>query len=305
MNANYTGRDPLKLTGFDITQYKSMFDKPVRIEAPLSWVTHIPFAFFLVEILRPAVFAELGTHTGNSYNAFCQAVKRIGLDTACYAVDTWQGDDQAGFYDETVYRDLAAFQERTYPAFSRLFRMTFDEAAALFSDGSIDLLHIDGYHTYRAVRHDFDTWLPKMSRRGVIILHDTMVRGEGFGVWRLWEEVAGRYESHNFSHGHGLGVLAVGEQVDDRFLEFLAASKKNDMYDAFFESLGSAVELAYQNSRLKNEIESRDETLNDIYQSFSYKLICRGRENRHVMRLYEKMVRPVVLALERFRSPCI
>ncbi len=37
-------------------------------------------------------------------------------------------------------------------------RMLFNEALELFSDESIGLLNIDGFHTYEAVRNDFESW---------------------------------------------------------------------------------------------------------------------------------------------------
>jgi len=179
---------------------------------PSAWLGHVPFAFWVVEEARPDILVELGTHNGTSFLGFCQAIKERGLSTKAFAVDTWEGDEHAGHYGEGVHARLDQLVQAKYSEFAQLMRMRFDEAMPCFSDGSIDLLHIDGLHTYEAVKHDFDKWLPKMSRRGVVLFHDTMVRERDFGVWRLWEELRSRYPAFEFKHTHGLGVLLVGDE---------------------------------------------------------------------------------------------
>lgn len=182
---------------------------------PISaWHTHGPFAAWLVDALRPRSVVELGTHFGYSCFAFAEAAKRLGCITTVSALDTWEGDDHAGHYGEEVFAYASDVARTDYPDSVRLVRGRFSTSRVLFADDSIDLLHIDGRHAYEDVLGDYSEWLSGVREGGVILFHDIAERENGFGVWRLWEEVAKPGRSFAFDHGHGLGVLAVGEVAE-------------------------------------------------------------------------------------------
>jgi len=235
-----------------------VLDEPDYFAEPPTWAGHIPFAFWLVEALRPSVLVELGTYSGNSYCAFCQAVQRLGLETRCFAIDTWRGDPHTGFYGEEVFRRLRDYHDSRYAAFSRLIRSTFDAACGEFDDGSIDLLHIDGYHTYETVKHDFETWLPKLSRRAVVLLHDTAATHEDFGAAVFWEELRRRYPSFQFLHSHGLGVAGVGEDLPApvrRLLECSSDPERTAAVRSFYARLGAAVAARWEAGEMRRRLE--------------------------------------------------
>lgn len=226
---------------FRSDEHPIVFLRP-RLSYPYAWAGHIPFAYLAIDLLKPRRLVELGTDSGNSYLAFCQAVDALGLDTVCTAVDSWQGDEHARRYGDEVYEPLRAYHDPKYGRFSTLMRSFFDDAVSSFEDGSIDLLHIDGLHTYEAVRHDFETWRAKLSERAVVLFHDTQVRERDFGVWKFLEELSEQYEVFDFHHSNGLGVVSVGKEVPEDFREFMRACKQRpEAIRRYFESIAATI----------------------------------------------------------------
>ena len=191
-----------------------------------TWVDHLHFGYDIVAAVRPKLAVELGTQHGLSFFCFCQAMQENKIDGLCYAVDTWAGDEHTGGYDDSIFNGVQQHARKHYPSISYLMRMLFNDALAHFSDNSIDLLHIDGLHTYEAVSEDFHSWLPKVRPGGVILFHDIQARMMDFGAWRFWEEIAPQYNTFEFKQGFGLGVLrkAGGEPATDPLLKMLFES---------------------------------------------------------------------------------
>lgn len=244
------------ITELDFIFKRPIFWRPSYI-AQSAWLEHIPFAFWLVDTLQPRKIVELGTHYGSSYFSFCQAVTKLDLQTQCYAVDTWGGDEHAGQYGEEVYRQVSEYNQQHYSDFSTLVRSTFDQALEHFPQGSIDLLHIDGLHTLEAVRHDFESWLPKLSDRAVVIMHDTNVCERGFGVFQLLDELKQQYPHFEFAHGHGLGVIGVGSEQSSEMMSLYGLSDNPSatrQVQEVFSRLGKACGYSWENSEIKRQM---------------------------------------------------
>lgn len=242
------------------------FHTPHHQSSTLSaWQGHLPFAFWSMAEWRPRVFVELGTHAGHSYFAFCQSAKAHATGTQCFAVDTWQGDAHAGAYGDEIYAEVSGHNQEHYGAFSHLLRMTFDEALAQFAEGSVDLLHIDGFHTYEAVRHDFETWEPKLSRRAVVLFHDSNVHARDFGVWRYMEELDTQFPHFHFLHSHGLSMITMSDEAPEsaRWMTGLSAEEM-EQWRAIFSRLGDGLRAPAAPSVAEARLGLVSRTLNSL-----------------------------------------
>jgi GT2 family glycosyltransferase len=251
----------------------TFFEKPEDLSGKSAWVGHIPFAIWLIDFLKPATVVELGTHCGDSYFAFCQSAKKYSPKTRLFAVDTWQGDKHAGFYESDIYKRVNRINELKYKDNSTLIKQSFDEALKQFSVSSIDLLHIDGLHTYEAVKNDFESWFPKLSSDSVVLFHDTVVQRDDFGVYRFWNELKGKFPSINFTHSNGLGVLVTGS-LENTKLQHLCDVIKSEEISAlflnYFKELGQVYETSQKIKTVDNVIEFSKHLEKDVAELKAY-----------------------------------
>lgn len=230
-----------------------------------AWSGHRYFAYDFIRNIQPNTIVELGTHHGTSFFSMCQSLKDGEyVPGEMVAVDTWLGDKHAGFYDESVYNKFLEIKDTYYHDLPiKPIRKTFDETVNLFEDASIDLLHIDGLHTYEAVKHDFESWISKVKSDGVVILHDIKVNEDDFGVYKLWEELKEQYVTIEFFQSFGLGVLFLDENIGRKFKE---QEKEWQIHYSYVYEMNSLVRKQVEDQQLKHTADENFHVISGLKQ---------------------------------------
>ena len=191
-----------------------LFWQPARLGVDSAWLGHVPFGHWLVSVDRPASIVELGTRSGVSFSAFCEAAIRCRIDTRAWAFATQESAAAASrpeiAENAKATVELGRFLDQRYASVSTLQCSTPEGALQCVPDGRVDLLHINDVRESDIARL-FADWYPKLSRRAIVLVHSTNKREDNHGIWRFWTEMSGRYPHFEFWHGEGLGILVVGE----------------------------------------------------------------------------------------------
>ena len=153
------------------------------------------------------VVVEIGTAHGGTYWAWC----RLAIPTAhLVSVDLPGNDDWTA-------------RVRTYPRPTQtqtVIRADSHDPGTVRSldglKGSVDLLFLDGDHSYDGVRADFENYAPLVKPGGLIAFHDVeSTNHPASQVDRLWTQLRDLYDSHEIidavddeqSGRYGIGVL--------------------------------------------------------------------------------------------------
>ena len=155
-----------------------------RTIAPIQVRSELADAVAFVGAQRPRTVLEIGTANGGTFYAWCR-----GIDSVERAISV------------NLPRDLTppAFLDRALPGVETHFVRGDSHTDAAYEavvrrlDGdTVDLLFIDGDHTFEGVREDFERYAPLLSEDGLVAFHDivTIERDTWNQVDEFWATLA-------------------------------------------------------------------------------------------------------------------
>lgn len=176
-------------------------------------VDELARAIELVAKLDPRIIVEIGCDAGGTLYCWTQMATRVyGITLPHNTFETGGGGKKL----ETHGADVLLGDSHSFSSSQWLDRRL---------DGrKIDVLIIDGDHSYKGVWMDLAMYGPLVRRGGIVLMHDIAVTTDSRAtVWKVWQEIRtlsdvfDTEEIVNVSHGAlGWGVIRVrgGEPWD-------------------------------------------------------------------------------------------
>jgi hypothetical protein len=119
---------------------------------------------------RPSVFVEVGSYQGKSAAFLGVEILNQNIPCTLHCVDDWSRPNDQDNGEEiraTFERNLLPVAELLGDRF-RFHAVPSTDAACLFLDGGVDVVWLDGDHSYEGVTADILAWFPKVRPGGFI-----------------------------------------------------------------------------------------------------------------------------------------
>jgi cephalosporin hydroxylase len=183
-----------------------------------AWKGHRKFAEWLVNNTNSNIIVELGVDYGYSTFVFANASKN--LNNTIYGIDLFIGDAQTSIRNtySLVINNIKMHNITNI----EIIMGEFTSISKIWTI-PINILHIDGFHTYEAVKNDFECWSKYVTDDGIILFHDTAV--QDYGVKYLFRELNNGYKLY-FTHSAGLGIY-----TKNKLLYELIKNTFDNVYD--------------------------------------------------------------------------
>ncbi len=164
-----------------------------------------------VQIQKPRYILEIGTALGGTLFLFCRTAAE---NAEIVSIDLPFGMGGGGYslIRKPLYQSVKTHQQSLHLIREDSHKQeTLDEVKALFQGNALDLLFIDGDHTYNGVKQDFEMYSPLVKKGGIIVLHDIIPsKYKGSEVDTFWNEIQGRYEHRTIIEDYAQKWAGIG-----------------------------------------------------------------------------------------------
>ncbi len=185
MKGNYT---PESLINF-VFKYGKAFFQPIQVKSEiLDLITYL-------RKFKPKYILEIGTASGATLFLFTKIAEK---DATIISIDL-PGGEFGGGYPEwkiPIFKKFSSQNQQLH-----LIRMdshkeeTIEKAKQHLNQNLLDILFIDGDHSYLGVKKDFEMYHSLVKNQGKIIFHDITSSKWQERVYEFWNEIKTKYDS--------------------------------------------------------------------------------------------------------------
>lgn len=164
-----------------------------------------------VRKLNPLTVLEIGTAQGGTLFLWTRLAQQ---NAVIVSIDLPGGPFGGGYSSPraSIYRRFAGPAQTLHLLRDDSHqRATLEKAQKLFGGKPIDLLFIDGDHTYEGVKQDWEMYFPLVRPGGMVVFHDIAGNYEDTQVKRLWDSIKSGFHYREYAVDpkgyYGIGVL--------------------------------------------------------------------------------------------------
>ena len=183
---------------------------------PSAWTGHREFAKWLVKYLSPKLIVDLGVDQGYSSFVFADALQKNNIDGRVVGIDKFDADDTMSYLIRDTSEIIKNYIKQNNITNVDIIKECFHEVSLHWRE-PIQILHIDGLHTYEAVKEDFYDWKKFVDNNGVILFHDVTAFSDTVG--RFFKEINDYGKKLFFTHSAGLGIWTKNNELYHKIIE--------------------------------------------------------------------------------------
>jgi predicted O-methyltransferase YrrM len=166
----------------------------------------------IVAAMKPRSLMEIGTNKGGT---LCILSRLASPDAVIVSLDLPGGDFGGGYkpYHAAIFKHFTRAKQKLHLLRGDSHSLQMELAArGVLGETKLDLLFIDGDHTYEGVKKDFESYSPLVRPGGIVAFHDIVehVKIPTCQVSRLWNEVKGLHRHEEIIESRAQGWAGIG-----------------------------------------------------------------------------------------------